>query len=124
MLQDVRGGVAVSESVSVPCVELDADGKVSVSPDAWPIGGVRVVEVFGVEERVGVVEVCSVVRESEWDVSGVMDLGMFDSVEKLSLSSLGVAPRFIDAEVSVLSRDKKKTGYAVTSGLSLGDFQM
>lgn len=124
VLQDVRGGVAVSESVSVPCVELDADGKVSVSPDAWPIGGVRVVEVFGVEERVGVVEVCSVVRESEWDVSGVMDLGMFDSVEKLSLSSLGVAPRFIDAEVSVLSRDKKKTGYAVTSGLSLGDFQM
>ena len=123
VLQGAMAVVAVPENVSVPCVELECDGEVSVSPDAWPIGGVRVGEMFAVEERVGDVEVCSVVRESEWDVSGVLDLGLFDSVERLSLSSLGVAPRFIDAEVSVLSRDKKKTDRVDSSGLSLRDFQ-
>lgn len=124
VLQDTRVVSDVPEVVNVACVELATGGEAVASPDVRPAGGVRVVGMFGVEERVGDVEVCSVVRESEWDVSGVMDLGMFDSVERLSLSSLGVAPRFIDAEVSVLSRDKKKTGYATTSGLSLGDFQM
>ena len=124
VLQDTRVVSDVPEVVNVACVELATGGEAVASPDVRPAGGVRVVGMFGVEERVGDVEVCSVVRESEWDVSGVMDLGMFDSVERLSLSSLGVAPRFIDAEVSVLSWDKKKTGYATTSGLSLGDFQM
>lgn len=124
VLQDTRVVSDVPEVVNVACVELSTGGEAVASPDVRPAGGVRVVGMFGVEECVGDVEVCGVVRESEWDVSGVMDLGMFDSVERLSLSSLGVAPRFIDAEVSVLSRDKKKTGYAVTSGLSLGDFQM
>ena len=125
VLQDTRVVVSdVSEVVNVACVELTACGEVVVSPDVRPVGGVRVVGMFGVEECVGDIEVCSVVRDSGWDVSNVMDLGLFDSVERLSLSSLGVAPRFIDAEVSVLSRDKKKTASTVTSGLSLGDFQV
>lgn len=124
VLQDTRVVSDVPEVVNVVCVELATGGEAVASPDVRPVGGVRVVEMFEVEKRVGAVEVCSVVRESEWDVSGVMDLGLFDSVERLSLSSLGVAPRFIDDEVSVLSRDKKKTASAVTSGLSLGDFQV
>ena len=90
-----------------------------------PVAGARVGSLTGGGKRVGTVS----------DVSGISDYGTgvyfsditefdwFNGMDKLSLSAMGVRPRFVDPEDSVLisSRNEYRRG-ASSSGLLLDDF--
>lgn len=115
----VSGCVDISGGVQV------AGCGVSVYPDVRPVAGGRVAEVFEVGACVGDVSdlrLSGIGVVSDSVVGDVVDLGLFDVSEKLSLASLGVGPNFVNDGVSVLSGNAKKTDRVISSGLSLGDF--
>lgn len=110
---EFKGDCVVTER----CASIFAMGK--------PVAGARVGSLASGGKRVGTVS----------DVSGISDYGTgvyfsditefdwFNGMDKLSLSAMGVRPRFVDPEDSVLtsSRNEYRRG-ASSSGLSLDVF--
>lgn len=126
MFFDVQQGeIGVSGCVDISGGVQVAGCGVSVYPDVRPVAGGRVAEVFEVGACVGDVSdlrLSGIGVVSDSVVGDVVDLGLFDVSERLSLASLGVGPNFVNDGVSVLSGGAKKTDRVISSGLSLGDF--
>ena len=86
-----------------------------------PVAGLRVLSLFAPERKERSVEGLVAITDYATGVAvgDVVEFDLFDSMDKLSLSTLGVRPRFVDAEDSVLG-SSNGTGRGVsTSGLSL-----
>lgn len=86
-----------------------------------PVAGLRVLSLFAPERKERCVEglVAITAYATGVVVGDVVEFDLFDSMDKLSLSALGVKPRFVDAEDSVLGSSNDVDRGFSTSGLSL-----
>lgn len=86
-----------------------------------PVAGLRVLSLFAPERKERSVEglVAITAYATGVAVGDVVEFDLFDSMDKLSLSALGVEPRFVDAEDSVLGFSNGTGRGVSTSGLSL-----
>lgn len=113
--------VDVGVGVDVHGVSTRHDIRTAVYFGGRPVAGLRVLSLFTPARKVRSVE--GLVAIADYDtgvvVGDVVEFDLFDSMDKLSLSALGVEPRFVDAEDSVLGSSNGVDSGASTSGLSL-----
>lgn len=113
--------VNVGVGVDVHSVSTRHGIRANVYFGGRPVAGLRVLSLFAPERKERSVEglVAITAYATGVAVGDVVEFDLFDSMDKLSLSALGVKPRFVDAEDSVLG-SSNGTGKGVsTSGLSL-----
>lgn len=101
------------------------EGYTSVFAMGRPMAGARVGSLVSMGRSVGTVSDVRGISDYGTGVyfSDIVEFDWFEGMDKLSLSALGVRPRFVDPEDSVLtsSRNEYRRG-ASSSGLSLDDF--
>lgn len=102
------------------------EGYTSVFATGRPIAGVRVGSLVSMGRPIGTVSDVRGISDYGTGVyfSDIVEFDWFEGMDKLSLSAMGVRPRFVDPEDSVLassSRNEYRRDVS-SSGLSLKDF--